>query len=110
MNTTEMAWASNPETPEEKLVLLALARNTYRTPFENLAIVGVRALRKTAGDMTPGELDMILTSLEHQGYITPYDDPTGMAGRRIDIMNRENPQDGPWKAWRLNINGKETEQ
>lgn len=107
MNTTELAWTANPETPEEKLVLLALARNTYRTPAENLAIIGIRALRKTAC-VTPSELDMILTSLEHQGYITP--DESDHVGRYLDKLNSENPQDGPWKAWHLNINSKETEQ
>lgn len=107
MNTTETAWTANPETPEEKLVLLALARNTYRAPYENLAIIGIRALRKTAC-VTPGELDMILTSLEHQGYITP--DESDHVGRYLDKLNKENPQDGPWKAWHLTINSKETEQ
>lgn len=108
MNTIELAWTANPGTPEEKLVLLALARHTYRTPRENLAIIGTRALRKTACGMTPAELDLILTSLERQGYITPFKDPTGPVGRHIAVLDREHAEDGPWRAWHLNINSKET--
>ena len=51
---------------------------------------------------------MVLASLERQGYITPYEDTDGTVGRRIGILNREHAQEGPWKAWRLNIDGKET--
>lgn len=40
MKTVEWAWNSEPDTPDEKLVLIAMARDTYRTPLEALAIVG----------------------------------------------------------------------
>ena len=90
------------------IVLIAMARDTYRTPLEALAIVGSRVLRHAVCDMTPAELDVVLASLERQGYITPYEDTDGTVGRRIGILNREHAQEGPWKAWRLNIDGKET--
>ena len=108
----EWAWNSNPETPDEKLVLIAMTRNAYQTPLEALAIVGFRALRQSAGDMTPAELDAILTSLQRQGYITPYEETDGPIERQLGVLNSEHAQEGPWKAWRLNINGngKETEQ
>lgn len=108
MKTVEWAWNSEPDTPDEKLVLIAMARDTYRTPLEALAIVGSRVLRHAVCDMTPAELDVVLASLERQGYITPYEDTDGTVGRRIGILNREHAQEGPWKAWRLNIDGKET--
>ncbi len=110
MKTVEWAWNSDPDTPDEKLVLIAMARDTYRTPLEALAIVGSRVLRHAACDMTPAELDAVLASLERQGYITPYEDTDGPVGRRIGILNRKHAQEGPWKAWRLNIDGKETER
>lgn len=31
MKTVEWAWNSDPDTPDEKLVLVAMARDTYRT-------------------------------------------------------------------------------
>lgn len=34
MKTVEWAWNSDPDTPDEKLVLIAMARDTYRTPLE----------------------------------------------------------------------------
>lgn len=108
MKTVEWAWNSEPDTPDEKLVLIAMARDTYRTPLEALAIVGSRVLRHAACDMTPSELDAVLASLERQGYITPYEATYGPVGRRIGILDREHAQEGPWKAWRLNIDGKET--
>lgn len=108
MKTVEWAWNSDPDTPDEKLVLIAMARDTYRTPLEALVIVGSRVLRHAVCDMTPAELDVVLASLERQGYITPYEDTDGPVGRRIGILNREHAQEGPWKAWRLNIDGKET--
>ena len=67
MKTVEWAWNSEPDTPDEKLVLIAMARETYRTPLEALAIVGSRVLRHAACDMTPSELDAVLASLERQG-------------------------------------------
>ena len=72
--------------------------------------MGSRVLRHTACDMTPAELDAVLASLERQGYITPYEATYGPVGRRIGILNREHAQEGPWKAWRLNIDGKEAER
>lgn len=33
MKTVEWAWNSDPDTPDEKLVLIAMARDTYRTPL-----------------------------------------------------------------------------
>lgn len=57
MKTVEWAWNSDPDTPDEKLVLIAMARDTYRTPLEALAIVGSRVLRHAVCDMTPAELD-----------------------------------------------------
>lgn len=108
MKTVEWAWNSDPDTPDEKLVLIAMTRDTYRTPLVALAIVGSRVLRHAVCDMTPAELDVVLASLERQGYITPYEDTDGPVGRRIGVLNREHAQEGPRKAWRLNIDGKET--
>lgn len=94
MKTVEWAWNSDPDTPDEKLVLIAMARDTYRTPLVALAIVGSRVLRHAVCDMTPAELDVVLASLERQGYITPYEDTDGTVGRRIGILNREHAQEG----------------
>ena len=75
---------------------------------EGLGHIAPALLRHAVCDMTPAELDVVLASLERQGYITPYEDTDGPVGRRIGILNREHAQEGPWKAWRLNIDGKET--
>lgn len=48
------AWQAKPDTPAEKLVLVSLANSTFQTPREDIAVVGVRALRGTACDMTGG--------------------------------------------------------
>ena len=50
MKTVEWAWNSDPDTPDEKLVLIAMARDTYWTPLEALAIVGSRVLRHAVCD------------------------------------------------------------
>lgn len=101
----EAVWAVTDLDPEEKLVLLALARNTYRTPREDLAIAGLRALRSTACGMAPAELDMVLASLERRGLIAPVDDPDGPVGRHTAALDRAYAQDGPWKAWLLDVTG-----
>lgn len=44
------AWQAKPDTPAEKLVLVSLANSTFQTPREDIAVVGVRALRGTACD------------------------------------------------------------
>ena len=71
ISVIKWAWQAKPDTPAEKLVLVSLANSTFQTPREDIAVVGVRALRGTACDMTPAELDAILDRLEKQGFITP---------------------------------------
>ncbi len=104
----EAVWTVAGLDPEEKLVLLALARNARRTPFGLVAVVGTRALRGMACAMTPAELDMVLSSLERQGRVTRLED--GPAGRRAAVLEREHAQDGPWKAWRLDLDVEEVSE
>lgn len=54
ISVIKWAWQAKPDTPAEKLVLVSLANSTFQTPREDIAVVGVRALRGTACDMTPG--------------------------------------------------------
>lgn len=86
ISVIKWAWQAKLDTPAEKLVLVSLANSTFQTPREDIAVVGVRALRGTACDMTPAELDAILDRLEKQGFITPLaadSEPGQMAYRRV---------------------------
>ena len=58
-----------------------LANSTFQTPREDIAVVGVRALRGTACDMTPAELDAILDRLEKQGFHHARSRPTARTGQ-----------------------------
>lgn len=77
ISVIKWAWQAKPDTPAEKLVLVSLANSTFQTPREDIAVVGVRALRGTACDMTPAELDAILErnaarkALGRHGVSTP---------------------------------------
>ena len=104
ISVIKWAWQAKPDTPAEKLVLVSLANSTFQTPREDIAVVGVRALRGTACDMTPAELDAILDRLEKQGFITPLCGPTSEPVKwHIGALERERgSEEGPWKAWRLN--------
>ena len=101
ISVIKWAWQAKPDTPAEKLVLVSLANSTFQTPREDIAVVGVRALRGTACDMTPAELDAILERLEKQGFIT--------VKWHIGALERERGEEGPWKAWRLNAKTEEKE-
>lgn len=71
--------------------------------------MGVRALRGTACDMTPAELDAILDRLEKQGFITPLAADSEPVKWHIGALERERGEEGPWKAWRLNAKTEEKE-
>lgn len=45
ISVIKWAWQAKPDTPAEKLVLVSLANSTFQTPREDIAVVGVRALR-----------------------------------------------------------------
>ncbi len=101
MNDIEEAiWNAAGLDPQEKLVLLALARGAYHTAGGTVAIAGMRALRTMAG-MGPAELDQILESLQGRGLIAKTDDKA--ATGRAAMLERGRTMDGPWKAWRLGL-------
>lgn len=109
ISVIKWAWQAKPDTPAEKLVLVSLANSTFQTPREDIAVVGVRALRGTACDMTPAELDAILERLEKQGFITPLAADSEPVKWHIGALGRERGEEGPWKAWRLNAKTEEKE-
>ena len=91
ISVIKWAWQAKPDTPAEKLVLVSLANSTFQTPREDIAVVGVRALRGTACDMTPLAADS---------------EPVKW---HIGALERERGEEGPWKAWRLNAKTEEKE-
>ena len=97
ISVIKWAWQAKPDTPAEKLVLVSLANSTFQTPREDIAVVGVRALRGTACD-----IDAILERLEKQGFITPLAADSEPVKWHIGALERERGEEGPWKAWRLN--------
>ena len=95
ISVIKWAWQAKPDTPAEKLVLVSLANSTFQTPREDIAVVGVRALRGTACDMTPAELDAFVNALSG-GYLypSPGNDPIGNeeygpTGRNLYGIDRE---------------------
>ena len=94
ISVIKWAWQAKPDTPAEKLVLVSLANSTFQTPREDIAVVGVRALRGTACDMTPAELDAILDRLEKQGFITPLAADSEPVKWHIGALERGRPLEG----------------
>lgn len=109
ISVIKWAWQAKPDTPAEKLVLVSLANSTFQTPREDIAVVGVRALRGTACDMTPAELDAILERLEKQGFHHAARGRQRTGQWHIGALERERGEEGPWKAWRLNAKTEEKE-
>lgn len=93
ISVIKWAWQAKPDTPAEKLVLVSLANSTFQTPREDIAVVGVRALRGT----------------KSRGFITPLAADSEPVKWHIGALERERGEEGPWKAWRLNAKTEEKE-
>ena len=96
ISVIKWAWQAKPDTPAEKLVLVSLANSTFQTPREDIAVVGVRALRGTACDMTPAELDAILERWK-AGFHHAARGRQRTGQMAYSALERERGEEGPWK-------------